>query len=337
MSSLHASWQRHRVLWIVLLCVLVLMLAVRLALPSIIEKIVESKLESMPGGYQGTVEDVDVRMLDAEIGLRGFTIVKKNGQIPVPFMRMKEFVLGTVMDSWKPRTVLRAIEPDASFVDAESEAKKQKGPEKTIENLRKQLPFELLRAEVIDGVFHFRNYQTKPDMDLYAHHVNVVWDKLVGCLPPGSSACRSELEAEAKLLESGSLKAEGSFERKPESDFHVRAQVRNMRAPELNPFLAEYARIKMERGEIELDARYDRRGDRHDALLVPLLSDVEVEKIEGKDKSFLIELGVGAAAGWFERKKGEKGVAITMLPSGKTEFEIVDRPKQKSADEAKRD
>jgi hypothetical protein len=337
MSKLSESWHRHRVLWIVLLSILLLMLVVRLALPSIIEKIVESKLETMPGGYQGTIEDVDVRMLSAEIGLRGFTIVKKNGQVPVPFMRVKEFVLGTVMDSWMPRTVLRAIEPDASFVDAESEAKKQKGPEKTIENLRKQLPFELLRAEVVDGVFHFRNFQTKPDMDLYVHHVNLVWDKLVGCLPPGSSACRSKLEGKAELLKSGSLSFGGTFERNPESDFNVRAKLRNLRAPELNPVLRDYARIKAERGEVELDARYARRGDRHDALLVPLLTDVEFEKVEGKDKSFLIELGAGAVAGWFERKKGEKGVAISIRPSGKMDFEIVDRPKQKSADEKEPD
>lgn len=332
------SWfARHRILTITLAVLLLLIVIVRLALPSIIKRIVEGRLETMPGGYQGTVETVDVRLLQGEIGLQNFRIRKKNGQIPVPFLQAKEFCLKTVRDGWKPRTVMRYVEPVFSWVDAESEAKKQLGPQKMIETLRERLPFELIRAEVIDGTGHFRNYQTKPDMDLYVQHLNVTWDNLVGCLPPGNSACRSQLRGTAKVMKSGSLKLKGRFARNPENDFHVTAHVRDLRAPELNPFLNEYVKVKMTNGTIALDARYDRHGDRHDALLIPLLDDVEVGKAEGDDKSFLRKVGVGFATGWFERKKGDKGIAITKKPSGGTDFEIVDKPNVQSEKDAKAD
>jgi Domain of Unknown Function (DUF748) len=331
------SFARHRGRWIALGVLVVLLVAGRLALPAVIKNIVETKLETMPGGYQGTVETVAVRLLDGEIGLQNFRITKKNGQIPRPFLHVREFVLATVRDGWKPRTVMRYESPTANFVDAESEAKKQKGPEKTIETLRERLPSELTKVIVNNGTVHFRNYQTKPDMDVYAHDVNLVWDNLVGCLPPGNSACRSQLSGALKLMKSGTMKLKGRFNRNPDNDFHVTGQLRDLRAPELNAFLAEYAKVKMSAGRLAADLRYDRHGERHQALLVPLLDDVQVEQAEDADKSFLRKVGAGIATGWFERKKGKKGIAITKTPGGGTDFEIVDQPNVDHAEDASAD
>ncbi|HEX5656401.1 MAG TPA: DUF748 domain-containing protein [Polyangiales bacterium] len=317
--------------------VLVVLVGLMFALPAIIKKIVETKQANMPGGYQAKLDHVEVRGLGSEIALVGFHIVKKNGLVPVPFLQTKEFSLLTEREGWKLRTVMRYVNPEFSWVDAESEAKKQLGPQDVINTLREQLPFELTRVEVIDGIGHFRNFQTKPDMDIYAHHLNVRWENLFGCLPPGNSACRSNLRATAKVMKSGDLKLKGRFARNPVNDFHVTAHLRDLRASELNPFLQQYVKIKASKGEIALDARYDRHGERHDALMVPLLDDIEVEKAEGEDKSFLRKIGAGIATGWFERKKGEKGIAITKKPNGATDFEIVDKPDVHDPKDAKAD
>jgi hypothetical protein len=324
--------------WLIVAAVVVVVLiGLVVALPSIIQKIVESKLETMPGGYQGTMDHAEVRGFGSEIALCGFTITKKNGLIPVPFLKMKEFQLLTERDGWKLRGAMRFVEPVFNFVDAESEAKKQKGPEETIETLRQKLPFELTWVEVQNGTAHFRNYQTKPDMDVYAHDLNVRWQDLFGCLPPGNSACRSQMRGSLKVMKSGDLKLKGRFARNPVPDFHVTAHLRDLRAPELNPFLQEYAKIKMSKGVLALDARGDGHGDRLDALLVPLLDDIEVEKAEGEDKSFLRKVGAGIATGWFERKKGKKGIAVTQKPNGKIDFEIVDKPNVQDPNDAKAD
>ena len=327
------SWHRHRGLWIALIVVLLVMVIGRLVAPSLIKKIINSKLENMEGGYQGSVEDVVIRMLDAEIGLRGMRIVKKNGLVPVPFMQMKELVLRTERESWRPRTVLRIIEPNAAFVDAESEARKQKGPPHQLDNLSKQLPFELLRVEVVNGQFHFRNFQTKPDIDVYAHDLNAVWDKLVGCLPPGSSACHSHLEASAVLLKSGKLDATGTFARTPEVDFHLDAKVNGLRVPQLNPVLAQYAKVDVKKGDADLTLRYDRNAQHHHVLLVPALTGFEVVGSDDKKTSFARELGVAAAAGYFERKAGKKAISIDSKPGHDTDFKLIDLP-GKASDKA---
>lgn len=326
-----------RLVLIVLAVVVALGVVAALALPPLIEKIVESKLASMPGGYQGTIDHVELHGLGTEVALCGFTITKKNGAIPVPFLKAKEFDLIIERDGWKPRTVLRYVHPEFNFVDAESEAKKQLGPQHMIEGLRDQLPFELTRVEVADGVVHFRNYQTKPDMDISLTGLNVRWERLLGCLPPGNSACRSKLSGEAKVMKSGNLELKGRFARTPENELHMTAHLRGLRAVELNPFLQQYVKIKAEQGRVALDLRYDRHGERHDALLIPLLDDIDVAKADGEDASFLRKLGAGIATGWFERKKGDKGIAITKKPNGTTDFEIVDKPDVHDPRDAKAD
>jgi hypothetical protein len=328
---------KRRTWLIVAVVVVVVLVALALALPSLVKKIIESKLETMPGGYQGTVDHVELRGLGTEVALCGFTIVKKNGEIPVPFLQAKELVLFTEREGWKLRNAVKVLEPTFNFVDAKSKEKKQTGPEKTIESLRGQLPFELVRGEVVDGTGHFRNYQTKPDMDLYASDINMLWEDLYGCLPPGNSACRSQFHGSLNVMKSGSLKLKGRFARNPVSDFHVTAHLRDLRAPELNPFLTEYAKVKMSKGSIALDARGDLHGARLDALMVPLLDDIEVEKAEGEDSSFLRKVGAGIATGWFERKKGEKGIAVTQKPDGELAFEIVDKPNVRDPKDAKAD
>lgn len=317
--------------WIALLVVLLVLVAGRLAAPSIVKKVVTKSLHELPDGYVGEIESVDMRMLSAEVAMLGLRIVKQNGLVPVPFMQAKELVLGTVMDSWKPRTTLRMVEPNVSYVDASSEAKKQTGPSFDLKKLQKQLPFELIRVVIENGQMHFRKYETKPDLDAYATGVNVTWDKLVGCLPPGSSSCRSELKGEGTVLKTGKLNLKGAFDRSPDVRFHVDAALRNLRAASLSPLLKEYAKVDIQKGEVDLDARYDRRGKSHSALITPRLSDIEVVGSDTKDTRFFRELGLAAAAGYFERKKGKKAIKFVSRPSGESDFSLVDLP-GKSAD-----
>jgi hypothetical protein len=310
---------------------LVLLVVGILVAPTVIERAIESSLEDMPGGYQGTLEGVDLRIMSAEVALLGLKIEKKTGDIPVPFMHTKELVVGTVRDSWKPRTTLRAVEPVINYVDSKSEAKKQTGPEFKIEELGQKLPFDLMAVTIERGQVHFRNYDTKPDLDASLSALDVQWTKLVGCLPPGSSACQSDLRGSATVLKNGELDLRGRFERSPRTLFDMRAKLRDLRAAQLSPLLRHYAKVEVQKGTLELDAHYTRRESQHSALLVPRLQDFEVLGSESEGVSFVRQLGVAATAGWFERKSGKKAVELKTKPNGKWDYNIVDAPK-KSAD-----
>jgi hypothetical protein len=314
--------------WIALLALLALLVVGRLVAPAIIERVVTKSLHQLSDGYVGDIDHIDVRMLSAEIALVELRVRKENGLVPVPFMQARELVIGTVMDSWKPRSTLRVVSPVVSVVDGPNEAKSQTGPTFKLEDLRRQLPFELVSLVVEDGEFHFRNFEGKPDLDVYAKDLDVTWDKLFGCLPPGSSACHSELRADAVLLERGKLVAKGQFERNPKARLHADITVRDLPAAQLSPVLKRYAKVDVQKGEIDLDVRYDRRGKSQTALIVPKLSNLEVRGGDGEKTSFFREVGLAAAAGWFERKKGEKAVRFSSAGPGDSSFELIDlKPK----------
>lgn len=331
-------WQNgsHRGWWIALLVLLVIVVVGRLAAPSIVKKVVTKSLHELPDGYIGNIDDVDLRMLSAEVALLNLRIEKTNGLIPVPFLQAKELVIGTVMDSWKPRSTLHVQEPNISYVDGPNEAKSQTGPTFDLENLQKQLPFELVRVTISDGQVHFRNYQAKPDLDAYATGIDVRWDDLFACLPPGSSACHSTLKGDAKVLKTGKLNLRGKFERAPAAHLHADVAIRDLKAVQLSPLLKQYAKIDFQKGDIDLDARYDKTGKSQSALITPKLTDIEVMGGDKDGTSAFRELGAAAAAGWFERKKGTKAIKFSKKPGAGSSFELVDLPK-KSADSDSKD
>ena len=317
--------------WIALLVLLVVVVVGRLAAPSIVKKVVTKSLHELPDGYIGEVDHIDLRILSAEVALVDLVIKKENGLVPVPFLHAKELVIGTVMDSWKPRSTLHVLSPVMSYVDGPNEARSQTGPTFDLEKLHDQLPFELVRVTIDDGQVHFRNFQTKPPLDAYATGLDVTWDDLFGCLPPGSSACHSKLRGDAKVLKTGKLTLRGKFERAPAAHLHADAAIRDLKAAQLSPLLKEYAKIDLQKGDIDLDARLDKAGKSLSALIIPKLSNIEVMGGDKDNTKGVRELGAAAAAGWFERKSGKKAIKFVKKPSGDSSFEIVDLPR-KSAD-----
>jgi hypothetical protein len=323
--------------WIVLLVIFAVVVAGRLAAPSIVKKVVTKSLHELPDGYIGNIDAVDLRLLSADVALLGLRIEKTNGLVPVPFLQAKELVIGTVMDSWKPRSTLHVQEPVISYVDGANEAKTQTGPTFDLENLHKQLPFELVRVTISDGQVHFRNFQTKPDLDVFATGVDVRWDDLFACLPPGSSACHSTLRGDAKVLKTGKLTLRGKFERDPVAHLSADAAIRDLKAVQLSPVLKQYAKIDLQKGDIDLDARYDKTGKSQSALIIPKLTDIQVVGGDKEHTSAFRELGAAAAAGWFERKKGTKAIKFSKKPGAGSSFELVDLPKKSADSDSKSD
>jgi len=311
--------------WLIglLLAFLALLLLTKLAGPALIEKAVEKSLADMPGGYRGTIEWVDLRMLRAEVALMGMQIEKKTGDIPVPYMKT-QLVMGTVADGFRPRTTLSFIDPVINIVDGPTEAATQTGPNIKLADVAKQLPFELITLRIQNAAIHFRNFEPKPPLDAYVTGFNLTWDKLVGCMPPGSAACRSEVQGKGALMKDGGIALKGTFERLPEPRFKARTSIRNLQVAQLSPLLKHYAKIDLQRGRVDLDGKLTQRGETKTAFLVPRLEDMDVMGGDKKDTSFFRELGAAAAAGWFERKSGKKAISIISAPGKKTDFSLVD-------------
>lgn len=316
---------RRRWLWILGIVIVVLVIG-RLVATPIVAKVIRNSIDDMEGGYHGDIRDVELSVLGQEVAMLDFKIAKKNGLVPVPFMDIKRFVLAVSWKNFRPYTELVAVGAQVNLVDAKQKAKQQWGPKFELRDLRDQLPFELRALRFEDGSFHFRNYEARPQIDLYVKNLNAAWEDLQSCLPPGSKTCDSKLAGKAEALRGAPLSLKGSFDRKGEPDFVASAQLKNLKPVQLNAMLLEYAKIDAQEGSVDLDVSYRVHGqdDATRLVLVPRLYDVKLLGSENKGEIKLWrEMLAGAAAGYFERKRGTKAIAYKAR-GGKGEWSIID-------------
>jgi hypothetical protein len=311
-----------------------LLVATRLAAPSLIAAEVRRSVETMEGGYRGSIDDVELSVLGGEVALLGLRIEKTNGKVPAPFLDVKRFVLGMQRDGFKLRQTLRLVSLRMNFVDAESKAAEQWGPEFELEDLRKSLPLELGAVYIHDGQVHLRNFEARPAVDVYAENLELAWEKLAGCLPPGWPPCNSSLKAQAGVMGSGALKAAGAYDRRQGSRFDVVGELKNLKVPQLNPALLEYAKIDAQRGSLDCTLLYTIHEQRKHFVVVPRVYELEIMGGERERTAWLRELAAGVTAGVFERKSGRKAIQYESGSGGKGEWSIVDWPRQRAGNGA---
>lgn len=306
-----------------------------LAAPSLIARKVREQLATLPGGYAGDIEGVDVRLFAGEVALLGMRIEKEHPRIPAAFLHADELVIGFVLDGLRLRNTLRVVRPVVNLVDGKTPAQDQWGPTFKLETLRERLPFELHAAAIEDGQIHLREFQAKPPVDAYVSRLDVRWSDLDHCLPPGTSACHSRVRVRGRVMGDATLAFAGRFERTPQSTLSILGSLRGLKAKQLSPVLLRYAKVDIQDGKADFDLRYHRTGDRYSALIVPKLDDLE---ITGGDRDTRMgrEMALALAAGWFERRRGEKAVRLHGISGrGKLGVELVDTPQGRSKNSRK--
>jgi hypothetical protein len=305
-----ARHPRRRRIWIGVIVGLIALIVVgRVVATPIVKHVVSDSLVYMKDGYTGEVRDVELSILTGEVALLDMRIFKKNGRVPVPFMDIKRFVLAAVWESYAPRLELVATDAKISLVDAKSKAAQQWGPTFDLEDLRRQLPLELSAVRFVDGEFHFYNFEAKPRIDLAVRDLDVQWEKLTGCLPPGWAACDSTLAGEGAVMRGGRLGLKGRFDRHKGPKFFAHANVNNLKPVQFNAMLTEYAKIDAQDGTIDVEVLYHNKPPAQRLVLVPRLYDVKIvgSERDGEVKTWR-ELLAGIGAGFFERRRGTKAI-----------------------------
>lgn len=324
--SRQAGFRRRR-LWVWLAAVAGLLIAARLVAPPMIAAKVRRSIETMEGGYRGTIEGVELSVLGGEVAILGMRIEKANGEVPVPFMDVKRFILGVQRDGFKLRQTLRLVSLRMNHVDAESKAAQQWGPKFELKELRESLPLELGAVYINDGQVHLRKFDAQPPVDVYAQNIELSWEKLAGCLPPGWAPCNSSLEAKAKVMGSGALQLAGTYDRRQGSRLDVSGQLKDLKVPQLNPALLEYAKIDAQRGSLGLRVFYRMYQQSKQLVVVPRVNDLEIAGGERERTAWLREVGAGIAAGYFERKSGRKAIQYESR-GGEGEWSLIDWPRE---------
>ncbi|SDV01611.1 DUF748 domain-containing protein [Pseudomonas mucidolens] len=271
----------------------VLLVILNIALPYLVRDYLNEKLADM-GDYRGQITDVDLALWRGAYRINGLQIVKVDGKVPVPFVDAPQIDLAVSWHSlWYDQAVVaevQFIKPEVNFVDggANKQASQTGRGTDWREQLAKLLPITLNEVRINDGKITFRNFSSKPPVNIGATDVNASLYNLTNVVDvEGKRDAR--FEGKALLLGHAPLEASATFDPLSDfEDFDFRLRARDIQLKRMNDFAAAYGKFDFKAGTGDVVIEAQAENAQLTGYIKPLLRDVEVfdwqQDVEDKDK-----------------------------------------------------
>ncbi|AIR89940.1 DUF748 domain-containing protein [Pseudomonas cremoricolorata] len=271
-----------------------LLVALHLALPWLVRDYLNGKLADM-GEYRGEITDVDLAWWRGAYTINGLKIVKTSGKVPVPLLEAPLIDLSVSWHSlWYDQAVVAQVtfeRPVINFVDGGSKQNSQSGRGTDWrQQLGKLLPITLNEVRIHDGSVRFRNFQSKPPVQLQATQLEASIHNLTNVRDQEGRRDAS-FEAKARLF--GDAKVESSATFDPFSDFddfQFRLRASDITLRQLNDFASAYGKFDFNAGSGDVVIEAQAENGRLNGYIKPLLRDVEVfdwqQDVENPNKGF---------------------------------------------------
>jgi hypothetical protein len=279
----------------ILLVIAVLLLILHLALPTVIRNTLNNKLADM-GAYSGHIDDVDLAWWRGAYTLNGLKIVKVDGKVPVPLLSVPVIDLAVSWHSlWYDHAVVAHVEfvrPELNFVDGGANKQASQTGEGTDwrEQLNKLLPITLNEVRIDDGKISFRNFTSKPPVNVSVTQLDASLYNLTN-VEDKQGKRDARLESKGQLFGQAPLQVTATFD--PFSnfeDFQFRLRTTGVELRRANEFSSAYGKFDFSAGTGDLVVEADASKGRLTGYIKPLLHNVEVfnwqQDVENKDKSF---------------------------------------------------
>ncbi|MNG90692.1 hypothetical protein D3C79_495920 [compost metagenome] len=272
-----------------------LLVALHLALPYLVRDYLNDKLADM-GDYRGQVADVDLAWWRGAYQINGLKIVKTTGKVPVPLLDAPLIDLSVSWHSlWYDHAVVAEVtfvRPVLNFVDGGSKQASQTGRGTDWrQQLEKLLPITLNEVRIDDGTLTFRNFTSKPPVNLKATQLDASIRNLTNVR---NEKGRRDASLEAKALLLGDAKVESRATFDPFSDFddfEFRLRATGIQLRRLNDFASAYGKFDFNAGHGDVVIEAQAKDGRLNGYIKPLLRDVDVfnwqQDVQDKDKSLL--------------------------------------------------
>lgn len=293
-------------LWIFVGLVAVL-IVLHVALPYMVRDYLNEKLANM-GDYRGQVTDVDFALWRGAYKINGLEIVKVDGKVPVPFVKAPLIDLSVSWPSLiRDHAVVAQVEffnPEVNFVDGGANKQNSQTGEGTDwrEQLGKLLPITLDEVRINDGKISFRNFNSKPPVNMNATQVNASIYNLTNVVDKQGKR-DARFDGKALLLGHAPLETTATFD--PLSnfeDFEFRLRARDIELKRMNDFASAYGKFDFNAGHGDVVIEAKAKDAQLTGYIKPLLKDVDVfnwqQDVENKDKGLfrsIWEAVVGAS------------------------------------------
>jgi hypothetical protein len=279
------------VLWS-LAAVIVALIGLRIALPTIVRHTLNQRMDRM-GDYHGHVADVDISLWRGAYGLDDLKIVKVSGKVPVPLLQTPHMDIHL---SWRAlvhgsiRATVEFDRPVLNFVDGNGGAGTQAGGGVDWRaQLQQLVPIRLDEVKVDDGTITFRNFSSKPRVDVKATRVNAVVTNLTNADRSGGRRV-ADMHATALVLGEAPLDTSASFDPLGKFlDFTFELRVLHIDLTKLNDLARAYAKLDFASGKGDFVMELNAHDGRLDGYAKPLFHDMKIfswkQDVEGEHEN----------------------------------------------------
>lgn len=301
----------RRTSWGLIVLVVILIIA-RALLPYAIQWYVNRTLDRLPD-YDGSIGDVDVALIRGAYSVDDIEIVKTTGKVPVPFFaaRTTDFSLqwGALFDG----KVVGEINVDhgvLNFVQGPNKQASQTGiADEWLAVVKDLFPLRINRFEIENSAIHFRNFHSRPKVDVALTDVHVVGADLSNTRRP-SEGMLASIEGQARAEGRAPLKVSANLNpsaRQP--TFRLGLSLLKLPLAALNDLLRAYGNFDAEGGTLDLYLEAKAADGSIEGRVKPLAHDVKILKVEddsGSPLQFIWETLVGTLAEIFENQRREQ-------------------------------
>lgn len=273
---------------------IVLLVALHLALPMLVRDYLNDKLADM-GDYRGQVTDVDLAWWRGAYKINGLEIVKTTGKVPVPFVQAPAIDLSVSWHAlWYDHAVVAKVafvKPVLNFVDGGSKQASQTGQGTDWrQQLDKLLPITLDEVRIDDGTLTFRNFTSKPPVDLKATDLQASLRNLTN-VKDVKGRRDASFEATARMLGDARVESRATFDPFSEfEDFEFRLRASGIQLRRLNDFASAYGKFDFNAGHGDVVIEAQAKNAQLSGYIKPLLRDVDVfnwqQDVKDEDKGF---------------------------------------------------
>jgi hypothetical protein len=311
---------KKRMTWLIILGSIILLLIIfRLMLPGIVLRAVNKQLQTIPN-YTGHVDDIDIALIRGAYKIKGIRLDKTGGKVPVPFFSAELLDLSV---EWRAlfhgRIVGKIIaeHPELNFVKGPTEETSQtKISKKWTDVIDKIMPLKINRFEIKNGEIHYRDFHTKPKVDIFTEDIHILAQNLSN-VNKNKEALPSTVEATSKVY-GGNAKLNMKINALNDlPTFDAKATLVSLDITNLNDYLEAYAKLDVKQGRISVYTEAAAKDGKIVGYTKPIIKDLKVvnwERDKGQPLKLAWEALVGTVA-WIFKNKSKDQLAT------KAEFE----------------
>jgi hypothetical protein len=278
---------------IVLASVVLVLIAARIAAPFVIKAVLNHKLANLPE-YRGSIDDVDLSLLDSEFAVDGLRLDKRKGDPKLPFLRVERMEVDYRLDALFHGEIVADVDVIEPVVNVMPAATQKKDPKDQIkkdeegkaitETVKTLLPTKIHHLHIRRGAVRFKDTAAKPPVDLKLTQLNVYISDLSN-RPAPASELPTRGRMSARVQNSGRLRANlriNVFTKHPTFDLDL--ALRGLDVRELKDFTRAYAKVDLEQGTAAFFTELRAKNGRINGYFKPMLDHVDVLETQGGDK-----------------------------------------------------